>query len=62
MRRIVLAVLLSLQLLAGYALADDWTRTYQVGDKPSLHVDTNDAAIEISRAQSRSANFRPSEW
>lgn len=53
MRRIVLAALLSLPLLAGYALADDWTRTYQVGDKPSLHVDTNDAAIEISRAQSR---------
>jgi hypothetical protein len=53
MRRIILAVLLSLPLLAGYAFADDWTRAYQVGDKPNLHVDTNDAAIEISRGQSR---------
>lgn len=53
MRRIVLAVLLSLPMLAGYAFADDWTHTYQVGDKPSLRVDTNEAAIEVSRGQSR---------
>src|SRR6185369_17487494 len=53
MRRMMLAVLLSLLGLAGYAVADDWTHTYQVGDKPSLHVDTNDAAVEVSRGQSR---------
>jgi len=58
MRRIVLAVLLSLLMLAGYALADDWTHTYQVGDKPSLRVDTNDAAIEVSRGQSRAIAVR----
>jgi hypothetical protein len=58
MRRIVLAVLLSVPLLAGYALADDWNRTYQVGDKPSLRVDTNDAAIEVSRGQSRVISVR----
>lgn len=48
--RIAVAVL---PLLAGYALADEWTHTYQVGDKPSLRVDTNDAAIEVSRGSSR---------
>ncbi len=53
MRGMMLAVLLSLLGLAGYAVADDWTHTYQVGDKPSLHVDTNDAAVEVSRGQSR---------
>jgi hypothetical protein len=58
MRRIVLAVLLSLPMLAGYALADEWTHTYQVGDKPSLRVDTNDAAVEVSRGQSRVISVR----
>ncbi len=53
MRRIIFAVLLSLPLLAGYAMADEWTHTYQVGDKPSLRVDTNDAGVEVSRGQSR---------
>jgi len=52
MRRLILAVLLSLPLLAGYALADEWTRTYQVGDNPSLRVDTNDAGVEVTRGQS----------
>lgn len=52
MRRIFFAIALCLPLLAASALADDWTRTYQVGDKPSLRVDTNDAAIEISRGPS----------
>jgi len=58
MRKIVLAVLLSLPLLAGCAAADDWTHTYQVGDKPSLRVETNDGAIEISRGQSRVISAR----
>ena len=58
MRRIILAVLLSLPVLAGYAVADDWNRTYQVGDKPSLRVDTNDAAIEVSRGQSHVISVR----
>ncbi len=51
MRRIVFALLLCLPLLACSALADDWTRTYQVGDKPNLRVDTNDAGIEVTRGQ-----------
>jgi len=53
MRRIFLAVLLSLPLLAGYARADEWTHAYQVGDKPNLRIDTNDASVEVSRGQSR---------
>jgi len=53
MRRIILLALLSLPVLATYAVADDWTHTYQVGDKPSLRVETNDAGIEITRGQSR---------
>ena len=58
MRRMVLAILLSLPLLASCAMADEWNRTYQVGDKPSLRVDTNDAAVEISRGQSHVMSVR----
>jgi hypothetical protein len=55
---LVFAALISLPMLAGHALADEWIHTYQVGNKPSLHVDTNDAAIEISRGQSRGISVR----
>lgn len=58
MRRIVLAVLLVLPLFAAHGFADEWNRTYQVGDKPSLRVDTNDAAVEVSRGQSHSISVR----
>ena len=40
------------------AFADDWTKTYQVGNNPSLRVDTNDAAIEITRGVSNTINAR----
>ena len=53
LRKPCLTLLLMLPLLAGYALADEWNRTYQVGDKPNLRVDTNDAAIEVSRGTSQ---------
>jgi hypothetical protein len=53
LRKSLVAILLTLPLLSGIALADEWNRTYQVGDKPTLRVDTNDAAIEISRGASR---------
>lgn len=46
-------VLLSLTFLTAFAAADEWTRTYNVGEKPNLRVDTNDAAIEISRGTSK---------
>lgn len=58
MRRIVLAVLITVLTLAGCALADDWTHSYQVGEKPSLRVDTNDAAVEVSRGQSSVISVR----
>jgi hypothetical protein len=51
-------MVLSLLLLSGFACADDWTRTYQVGDKPTLRVDTNDAAIEVWRGSSRVISVR----
>ena len=58
MRRIVLVILLSLPLLAGCAFGDEWNRTYQVGDKPNLRVDTNDASVEVSRGQSHTISVR----
>src|SRR3569833_2145542 len=58
MRRMIASLLLSLVALAGYAVAEEWTHTYQVGDKPSLRVDTNDAAVEVSRGQSRVMSVR----
>jgi len=48
-RKLTLFFSLTLLLLAGTAFAEDWSKTYTVGAKPSLRVDTNDAAIEISR-------------
>jgi len=44
--------------LALSAFADEWTKSYQVGGNPSLHVDTNDAAIEITRGVSNTINAR----
>ena len=40
------------------AFADEWTKTYQVGNNASLHVDTNDAAIEVTRGVSNTLNAR----
>lgn len=44
-----LIFLLCLLTFSLSAFADEWNKTYQVGNNPSLHVDTNDAAIEVSR-------------
>lgn len=48
-RKLILVLSFSLSLLALPALAEEWSKSYTVGAKPSLRVDTNDAAIEISR-------------
>lgn len=48
-RKLILVLISCLPLLAASAFADDWAKTYKVGEKPSLHVDTNDAAIEVTR-------------
>ena len=53
-----LLLLLSLAAFGLSAYADEWTKTYQVGNNPSLHVDTNDAAIEVTRGVSNTVNAR----
>ncbi len=51
-RKLIFLIALSLPLLSLSALADDWSKTYTVGAKPTLRVDTNDCAIEIVRGGS----------
>ena len=58
MRKTFLIVLLCLSVLGVSAFAEEWTKTYQVGDKPSLRVDTNDASVEITRGASRTVSAR----
>src|SRR5271165_4413792 len=48
-RTLILLLIFCLPLLAVSALAQDWSKNYTVGEKPSLRVDTNDAAIEVTR-------------
>lgn len=58
MRKIILVLVFCLPLLAAMAFADDWSKTYTVGEKPSLRVDTNDAAIEVTRGSSNTIAAR----
>ena len=58
MRKTFLIVLLCLTVLGVSAFAEEWTKTYQVGDKPTLRVDTNDASVEITRGTSRTVSAR----
>jgi len=39
-------------------VAEEWTKSYQVGDKPSLRVETNDASVEVSRGVSHTVSAR----
>jgi len=39
-------------------LAEEWNKSYQVGDKPVLRVDTNDASVEVSRGVSHTLSAR----
>jgi len=48
-RKLFAVLILSLPLLTLTAFAEEWSKSYTVGAKPALHVDTNDAAIEITR-------------
>ena len=52
MRKLFPVLIICLLLFAISAFADDWSKTYTVGEKPSLRVDTNDAAIEVTRGAS----------
>lgn len=56
--KLLLLSLLCFFALALTAFADEWTKTYQVGEKPSLRVETNDASIEITRGASRTVSAR----
>jgi hypothetical protein len=57
-RKTFLIILLCLPALGISALAEEWTKTYQVGDNPSLRVDTNDASVEITRGASHTVSTR----
>jgi len=47
-----LVLLLCLLTCSLSAFAEDWTKSYQVGNNASLRVDTNDASIEVTRGVS----------
>jgi len=57
-RNLALLLTLSLSLLSLSASAEEWSKNYTVGAKPTLRVDTNDAAIEVSRGSSNSITAR----
>ncbi len=57
-RKLSLILIFSLPLLALPAFAQDWSKTYTVGAKPSVRVDTNDAAIEVTRGSSNTISAR----
>ena len=58
MRKPFLVLLLCLSVFALSAFAEEWNKTYQVGDKPSLRVETNDASVEVTRGTSRTISAR----
>jgi hypothetical protein len=53
-----LILLLCLFAFSISAFADEWTKTYQVGNNPSLRVDTNDASIEVTHGVSNTISAR----
>jgi DUF4097 and DUF4098 domain-containing protein YvlB len=57
-RKFFLVLIVCLPLFSISVLADDWSKTYAVGEKPSLRVDTNDAAIEVTRGASNTIAAR----
>jgi hypothetical protein len=57
-RRLIVVLSLLLPLVALSAFAEEWSKSYSVGAKPSLRVDTNDAAIEITRGASNAISAR----
>lgn len=53
-----LILLLCFSLLSLSAFAEEWNKSYQVGSNPSLHVDTNDASIEVTQGVSKTIAVR----
>ncbi len=58
--RLFLLTALCFGALGLSAFAEEWNKTYQVGDKPALHVETNDASIEITGGVSRTISAKVS--
>ena len=54
----LVAVISCLLALCAAASADEWTRTYKVGNNPALHVETNDASIEVTQGVSNTISAR----
>ena len=52
MSKISLILLLCVSCLGLSAFAEEWTKSYQVSNTPTLHVDTNDASIEVTHGVS----------
>jgi hypothetical protein len=53
-----LILLICVAALSLPAWADEWTKTYQVGNNPTLRVDTNDASIEVTHGVSNTISAR----
>jgi hypothetical protein len=53
-----LILLLCLSAFSLSAFADEWTKSYQVGNNASLRVETNDAAIEVTHGVSNTIAAR----
>ena len=58
MRKFIVVIFVLAAVFALPALAEDWTKNYTVGAKPALHVDTNDASIEIARGSANTIAAR----
>lgn len=57
-RKLILVLAFSLPIVALSANAEEWSKSYTVGAKPSLRVDTNDAAVEVSRGAGSAISVR----
>jgi len=56
--KISLILLLCVSCLGLSASAEEWTKSYQVSNTPTLHVDTNDASIEVTHGVSNTIYAR----
>jgi hypothetical protein len=57
-RKLILVLVFFLPIVTLSAFAEEWSKTYTVSAKPSLRVDTNDAAVEISRGSGNAISAR----
>lgn len=57
-RKLILVLVFFLPIVTLPAFAEEWSKSYTVSAKPSLRVDTNDAAVEISRGSGNTISAR----